>query len=283
MFLTIKKRVFENLKNSADSFSNRLLNKFFGNEDNEEESHQEYQSNVQQNDINIIKFKSSNENNNLMRKENSFLEIFAGMLIFLLIYFISFVLKYLDFRSKMGKIFEFITFYDKINNGYTNFLLSFNVIKSYLYDPNIPILNTYNTKKEFIHSFVNISEKIEDSIIYFSKIKSFLNQKDLDTIELYLYNNFTALLNNESIHFLEPYLPRQLKKGLIPGITRALEILRLINIKYYSFPDIGKPKPDTPSFLLLENNTQLNEINILIRYLIRPSFNNIIELILSFK
>ena len=30
LFLTIKKKVFEDLKNSSESFSNKLLNKFFG-------------------------------------------------------------------------------------------------------------------------------------------------------------------------------------------------------------------------------------------------------------
>ena len=38
LFLTIKKKIFEDLKNSSEAFSNKLLNKFFGNEDNEEES-----------------------------------------------------------------------------------------------------------------------------------------------------------------------------------------------------------------------------------------------------
>jgi len=38
LFLTLKKAFFENLKNCAENFSNQILNKFFGNEENEEES-----------------------------------------------------------------------------------------------------------------------------------------------------------------------------------------------------------------------------------------------------
>ena len=164
LFLTIKKRVFENLKNSADSFSNKLLNKFFGNDDNEEESQREYQSNVHQNDINIFKFKA-NEYHLSARKENSFVEIFIGMLIYFLIYFIYFVCKYTDFRSTMGKILQFINFYDRVNQAHSDILLKYNIIKSYLYDKDIPILNNDNSQKEFLHAFLNISEKLGNSII----------------------------------------------------------------------------------------------------------------------
>ena len=54
LFLTLKRVVFENLKNCAENFSNQILNKFFGIEDNEEESQQDYQENIQPNDINTF-------------------------------------------------------------------------------------------------------------------------------------------------------------------------------------------------------------------------------------
>ena len=34
LFLTIKNKVFEDLKNSSENFSNTLLNKFFGVDEN---------------------------------------------------------------------------------------------------------------------------------------------------------------------------------------------------------------------------------------------------------
>ena len=42
LFLTIKNKVFEDLKNSSENFSNKLLNKFFRVDENEEESQQNY-------------------------------------------------------------------------------------------------------------------------------------------------------------------------------------------------------------------------------------------------
>ena len=278
IFLTIKKRVFENLKNSADSLSNKLLNKFFGNEDNEEESQREYQPNVQQNDINIVKFKSSNGYHALMRKENSFMEIFAGMLTFLLLCLIYLIIKYTDFRNRMGKMSQFITFFDKANKAHTNILLSFNIMKSYLYDKNIPILNQNKTQQVFINTFLNITEKLDDSIFYLSIQKSFFNQKILDDFETYLYYDYKDILNNESLYYLRIYLPKKVKKGLKPGLIRLFEISRLMAIKYFRALKNNTDNNSNPSFLMKEENPQLSEINKLIRYLIRPWYNNIFEI-----
>ena len=276
LFLTIKKRVFENLKNSADSFSNKLLNKFFGNEDNEEESQREYQSNVHQNDINIVKFKA-NEYHSSARKENSFVEIFIGMLIYFLIYFIYFICKYTDFRNTMGKILQFINFYDRVNQAHSDILLKNNIIKSYLYNKNIPILNNDNSQEEFLHAFLNISEKLDNSIFYFTTKDSIINKKILNNFENYLYFDSSELLNDDSLQFLEANLSSKFKKGLKPGITRLFEILRLMSIKYFSSSEVLNPS--VPSYLMKENNSQIVEMNRLIENLISPWYNNAIDII----
>ena len=276
LFLTIKKKIFENLKNSADSFSNKLLNKFFGNEDNEEESQQEYESNVQPNDINIIKFKSANEYQTLMKKENSFSEIFVGMLFFLLIYLIYFIAKYINFKNRMEKLFIFINFFDKANKSHANNILSFNIIKSYLYDKNIPILNKNNTQKEFIKTFLNLSEIVDEAIIYRLKTKSILSPKTLDKLETFLYDDLKDIIIKSD--FIDPYVPQKSKKGFKPALARFFEILRIMCIKYFSSSEINNPS--IPSYLMRENNTQLIEINKIIRYLIRPFYNNITDLLI---
>ena len=53
-FLTIKKQIFEDLKIASVTFSNKSI----GNEDNEEESQKDYQTNIKEKGINLIKFKS---------------------------------------------------------------------------------------------------------------------------------------------------------------------------------------------------------------------------------
>jgi hypothetical protein len=214
-----------------------------------------------------------------MGKENSFFGIFIGMFVFLFIYLIYFICKYINFKGRMDKIFHFVTFYNKVNYAHSDLLLSFNIMKSYLYDKNIPILNQKNTQEQFINSFLSISDKIEDSIIYLAISDSILNKKILNKLEIYLYEDFNNLLNNESSLYLDFYLPNKVKRGLKPVITRVYEIIRLIHIKYFSssYSEIK----NINSYLMLENNTQLIEMNNIIKNIIRPWFNNLNKLLVE--
>ena len=110
LFLTMKKKVFENLKNSAENFSNKLLNKLFGNEDGEEESQQDYQSNIHPNDINIAKFKAANDNHSSIKNAFSFMEIVIVLSLFLLVYLICFITKYSYFCIACVRI-KFVVYY----------------------------------------------------------------------------------------------------------------------------------------------------------------------------
>ena len=76
LFLSIKKKVFEDLKTSSENFSNKLLNNFCGTEESEEESQQYYKSNVKSDDINAAKFKALNEYKATKNKKGSFFFIF---------------------------------------------------------------------------------------------------------------------------------------------------------------------------------------------------------------
>jgi len=96
LFLTIKKKVFEDLKSSSENFSNKLLNKFFGNEENEEESQQEYIANVKINDINIAKFKALNEYKASSKKTSSFISYFFQILVLFFIFNLFILLKYIN-------------------------------------------------------------------------------------------------------------------------------------------------------------------------------------------
>jgi hypothetical protein len=73
LFLTIKNSVFEDLKNSAENFSNKLLNKIFGVDEEEEESQKDFKDNIKEKDINIAKFKSLNDYKLNNKKGTSFL------------------------------------------------------------------------------------------------------------------------------------------------------------------------------------------------------------------
>jgi len=55
LFLTIKKQKFEELKFSSEAFLNKLLNKFFGNEESEEEMLSDSAIKIKPDEINIAK------------------------------------------------------------------------------------------------------------------------------------------------------------------------------------------------------------------------------------
>jgi hypothetical protein len=57
LFLTIKKQKFEELKFSSEAFLNKLLNKFFGNEETEEEIMSDSGIKIKPDEINIAKCK----------------------------------------------------------------------------------------------------------------------------------------------------------------------------------------------------------------------------------
>ena len=96
LFFTIKKNVFEDLKNTAEVFSNKLLNKFFGNEENEEDSQIEFSSNIKPNDINIAKFKALNEYKKSINKGGSIIFYLGLLITFFIIYEIYIIFKYVQ-------------------------------------------------------------------------------------------------------------------------------------------------------------------------------------------
>ena len=231
LFLTLKKQIFENLKASAENFSNKLLNKFFGNEDNEEESQQDYQANIKPNDINIIKFKALNEYNYSIKKAFSFIIYIIVILVFLLINLIYLIIKYFDYTQRLENVNQFISLFDKNNNAQINFILSLDIFKSYLFNKFIPILNKNNTEQEFIETFLNISNEFEEPIIFTSKTNSFLGEEYLDKFNQYLHGDFSKLLDKEYYEEQKEKLLHKIENGLQPVITRSFEIVRYLTIK----------------------------------------------------
>ena len=96
------------MKASAENFANKLLNKYFGNEENEEESHQDYQSNVQSNDINIVKFKSPTKSS--YSCFSLFVRI-SQLTMFLIVVEIYFIFKYIYTLTNFSNMNNYIDVY----------------------------------------------------------------------------------------------------------------------------------------------------------------------------
>ena len=279
LFLTLKKVVFENLKNSAENFSNKLLNKFFGNEENEEESQQDYQANIQSNDINIAKFKAANEYNSSINKAFYFITIIIIIFIFLFLYLIYFIAKYFNFVKKMDNINQFILLFDKTNIAKSDFILSIEIFKSYLFDKDIPILNQMNTRKEFIDTFINLTDKFEDSIIYTSKTKSFLSGNYLKKYEQYYLGDYSELLDQKFVAKYKDTLNSILNYGLKPIETKVFEIIRYFTVLFCKGE--FEKKINGVLEIFSRGGNKFFEMNLLSEEIDREWFNGVLKLMID--
>ena len=281
LFLTLKKQVFENLKSSAENFSNKILNQFFGNEDNEDESQQDYQSNIQSKDINIIKFKTLNENYFSIKKAFTFMNIIIIILIFIFINFVYFASVYFNCGIRLESICNFLLLFDKNNLSQTHFILSLDIFKSYLFNKSIPILNQTNMKEIFYETFMDITDKFEDIIILTSKTNSFLSGEYLEKYIKYLEGDFSELLD-ESNYFEEnkELLERKMRNGIKPIKMRVFEIINYLIIKYCKSDNILN-EDNNISFILKEREFKLYEITLLLQKDIRNWYNNVLKLMID--
>ena len=142
----------------------------------------EYQTNIQPNDINIVKFNAANEQNRSINKAFDFMVIILIIFIFLVLNLIYFIVKYIDLREKMDNIHQFISLLDKMNLASIDLILSIEVFKSYFFYKSIPILNNNNTKEAFLDNFLFLTNNFEESIILTSKKKSFVSGNYLKKI-----------------------------------------------------------------------------------------------------
>ena len=287
LLLAIKKVVFENLKNAAESFSNKLLNKFFGNEDDEEESKVEYQTKINPKDINIVKFRAANEKKSSIINAFSFMEIVFVIMIFLLVYMICSIIKYFDFKNRMNNISQFISLFDKINIAQTNIIISLDIFKSYLYNKTIPVLNTTNTEEQFIETFMDLSEYFEDLIFYFAETKSFLKGEFLQRFRRYLYGNINEILESSFVERNKISLKTVFAKGLKSCKTKLIESIKYIIIKYFNSVEQNDGETDEEnndqiSAILSEPEPIFKEMNNAVQYVMKHWYKNVIKLMINY-
>ena len=232
LFLTIKNSVFEDLKNSAENFSNKLLNKFFGVDEDEEESQKDFQTNLKPQDINIAKFKALNDyriNND--NTSSSYLNYFIIMVISYGILNLIFLLKYLNTIFYYDNINKFIQIYNRTSFSEIYFVTTIDIMKQYFY--NVSIVNYGLTEEtqyfNFLQSFLNISEYISNTIKVTSDTNCFLNDEYIFLFRKYFYDNFSDLLNSN-----DPSLTVYASVGYKSVNSELIENLRFLYISYFT-------------------------------------------------
>ena len=195
LFLTIKKRVFEDLKNSSESFSNKLLNKFFGNEENEEESQQEYTSNVKSIDINIAKFKALNEYKASINKKSSFIFYFIQIILLFIVFNLFMLLKYINANEYHKNVYDFTYIYNETRFSYIHLVARIDIIKQYLFNDTIPNFN-YASKSTYNFVFMVMSLKLGQTLHSSSTISSYLFNRYKKIFVKYVYNDYKEIIND---------------------------------------------------------------------------------------
>ena len=235
LFLTIKKNIFEELKNASEGFSNKLLNKFFGNEENEEETHLDYTTNIKENDINIVKFKSPNEHKLTGNRDKTNIIVFMQLTFFLIFCNAYIIFKFCYTYDNIQNISRFIDVFNTTHNTHTDLILSIDVIKSYLFDDSIPIFNRKN-KEEIFHEFLNVfykkSNSFEETILSTSKSNSFLDNNYKDKFYEYLYHEYFDLVQKDINHTL---IEKNNTNIFSQVLNQLLEKLKFITLKYLNY------------------------------------------------
>ena len=140
LFLTIKKNIFEDLKNASETFSNNLLNKQIGNEDNDEDNQKDYQTNIRQKDINIIKFKAPNENKNKGKNNKEQFRNFIKLVLFCCLIEAYFIFKFSYTNNYIGSVKKFLSVFNITLYSYVDLIINVDLSKSFIYNKSIPIL-----------------------------------------------------------------------------------------------------------------------------------------------
>ena len=284
LFLTIKNKIFEDLKNSSENFSNKLLNKFIVDE-NEEESQQQFSKiNIKPNDINIAKFKALNEYKSLNKKENSFTKYFIQLVGIYGIINIFIFLAYIDTIYFYNNIQNFIQIYNSTYFSEIYLITRMNIIKQYFFNTSI---TSYGFKEDemkhnFLDAFLLMSQEIEPTIKETSKTNSFLEDEYKNLFKKYFYGNITDLvkeelstIENTPIYFA---LVGYLEYGFSSVNSRIFESLKYLTIKYFMEPEIYSEK----NISNLINHGSWVEIHNLLLGVVRPWYQNVKELISSF-
>ena len=284
LFLSIKKKVFEDLKNSSENFSNKLLNNFFGTEESEEESQHYYKSNVKSDDINAAKFKALNEYKAAVNKKGSFFYYFLQLLIFFIIVDLFLLFKYYYSFIYYENISKFIKVYNSTQFSQIYLLSRINIIKQYLYNDSIPAFNYYNEDINMIFttSFYTMSDQFEEALKTTSKTTSFLRNEYKILFKNYVYENFTEIIEEDLIKTNSNKYRDILTNILTFDVgfkyicLDSFEDLRFISIKYLMNNKRNKAIGNISEVL---NELKWKSLHEMLIHLIRPWYNRMNKLI----
>jgi hypothetical protein len=129
LFLTIKKGKFEELKVSSEAFLNKLLNKFFGNEEAEEDMVADNTISVKDDDLMIGKLNQKNEYKQSIRTSSEYILILVKIIVFFFIFQAYMIFKYIYIDTAMKNVQHFTDVFNVTQYSQSDLVLSLNIAK----------------------------------------------------------------------------------------------------------------------------------------------------------
>ena len=271
LFLTIKKNIFEDLENSAENFSNKLLNNVFGGEESEEESQQDYKNNLNPNDINFAKFKVLNELKAINNKGISFFSYFAQLAIFFLIINIMILIKYINTIFYYRKMENFIDIYNSTYYSQILLITRIDVHKQFYYNSSITNFNLTidGTFFDYLLCFFNLPNQFEFILKEISKKHSFSNEIK-NIIRDYFYENITHIIKDETTQITGLNYEKEYTFNFNTNNLEFFEMIRYITVKYF----INTQRNNNLNISELINDYRWLDISEILINIIRPWYQN---------
>ena len=290
LFLTIKKGKFEELKNASDSFTNKLLNKFFGNEEAEEESVIDYSISMKEDDINIVKFKTKNEYKQSLRTSSEYLLNYIKIVIFFIVLEGYLAFKYCFGNVAMKNINQFAEVFNMTHYSQSDIILSLDVTKSFFFNSSIPIFKIDNSRSVFESTFIKLTNSFERLLITSYNTTCFLQGNYIENFFNWLNKDISRYISNETQLTNETFLGTY-QNGFKSTIARYFELIRYIGLTYMKKRDeesfvLGEPISPNGENMYVDNEgkviyplemKEFKEVENIARFVIRPWYGNLLK------
>jgi hypothetical protein len=152
-----------------------------------------------------------------------------------------------------------------------------NVIKQYFYNDQITNFNSpdSNIDKDFFNVFIQMSDQLGETMIYSSKMSSFLKKLYKNDYKQYFYSDFTKLVNNSDVDSGGFYsISNQTENGFKKINMEIYEILRFFSIQYF----LNNTRNENHLCELIYDKNWINLDKLIVAY-VRPWYNNIFNIL----
>jgi len=262
LFLTVKKKVYEQLKNNSEALINNLLNKIVGNEEIEQDIKTvEHSLSVSSNDIVITKLHNSLDYSKNSTNKSEFLGIYFKTITYFIIIIIFLIIKLIFYNNSLIKMYEYSLVVNVTEYAEVNIVQDTDYLKSYLFDNSIPIKNSSDTYNIVINKIRTITHIYEELMLTIYDKLSYLGKNYENFIYNRINNDITSISQGgakdiENIQIQMVYGCKQI-------FMNYCEDFRFLWDYYLSGSEI------------LLNNTYFEKINVLLRNVLRPWFTDV--------